>query len=153
MVEALDLPDHVVIERHEDAVVDHFRGLDDRDDSLFEALIVTVQLQLHDDTQSALAHSERLSERRHSLRGEPWCCAGTDVNRLELHGVSLPHLEGGSANLHQIAVVHDDHFAIGGLSPSNSMKSASCSTASRKAANVFSGAVADEPRCAITSTD
>ena len=101
-----------MVERHENAVLLHPCRLDDRDDALFELLIVTVRLELDDDPAPTLAHGQRLRERRHPLRGELRASVAADVDRAQLCRVALPDLRRVAADLHQVAVVHDEHLAV-----------------------------------------
>ena len=102
----------VVVERHDDYVVDHSGLLDQIDDFLLEAHVVPVVLELDEDPRLALGKLEDLAQGRHALVGKLGCEGAADVEFGKILLGGLPHLELGACRAHEITIVLDHYRAV-----------------------------------------
>ena len=125
---------------------------DDRHDALFELLIVAVGFEFDDDPAAPLADGERLGQRGHAFRGILRILVAADVDAADASRRCRPRSSSGlpPTFIRSLSCTTSTWPSADSWT-SSSMKSVCCSAARRKDASVFSGAIADEPRCAITS--
>ena len=84
-----------------------------RGDALFELLRVAVVLELdHDADLARLRRVEHFAERGEPDGAESRIEAAADVDGPQVGGGRVPDIERRFAELHQVAVVDDDYFAV-----------------------------------------